>query len=184
LAHVPATLRASEVRSGTTPRVRYRLDFTSTYTFAPGTDCDLAVTNTFVETFTDTSEAIRALDPPQVYALDDGSASNVYSPAFTQSTYARSHVADRLGGASRNTYTWDYRFVYHFNGVDLTRLRIVRLTDLEKREMFEPFVFTDSQTAERVARAVTRAAKLCGARDTDPFAGPTPGPDPFAKPLQ
>jgi len=96
LAHVPATLRASEVRSGTTPRVRYRLDFTSTYTFAPGTHCDLAVTNTFVETFTDTSEAIRALDPPQVYALDDGSASNVYSPAFTQSTYARSHVADRL----------------------------------------------------------------------------------------
>lgn len=162
--------------------MRYRLDYTSTYTFTPGTHCDLVVANTFVETFTDTSEAVRPLDPPQLYAVDDGSASNVYSPAFTQATYARRHAADRFDGANRNTYTWDYRFVYHFNGVDLTRLRIVRLTNLEKREMFQPFVVTDAETAQRVARAVVRASKLCGARDSDPFAGPTPAPDPFAKP--
>lgn len=182
MAHAATTLRGSEVRVGKSPRVRYRIDYTSTYTFLPGTHCDLGVSNTFVESFIDTSEAARPLDPPEVYALDDGSGRNVYSPAFTDATYTRRHVADRFGGAHRDTYTWDYRFVYHFNGVDLTRLHLVRLADLEKREMFAPFVFTDSQTAERVMRAVTRAARLCGAQASDPFAAPTSAPDPFAKP--
>ncbi len=183
LAHVPTSVRASEVRIGPRPRSRYRIDYASTYTFNPGTHCDLDVTNTFVEAFTDTSEAVRGLDPPQLFALDDGSGHNVYSPAFSPGTYARRHTEDKAQGADRNTYTWTYAFVYRFNGVDLSRLRIVAMTDPEKREMFEPFLFTDEDTAERVLRAVTRAAKLCGASTSDPFAsGPTPAPDPFAPP--
>lgn len=181
LAHLPPSVRASEVRAGSRPRSRYRIDYASTSTFDAGTHCDLDVTNTFVEAFTDTNEAVRGLDPPQLFALDDGSGRNVYSPAFTGATSARSQTYDKLQGADRNTYTWNDAFVYHFNGVDLSRLRLVGMTDPEKRETFEPFLFTDRETAQRVLRAVTRAAKLCGANTSDPFAaGPTPSPDPFA----
>ncbi len=183
VAHVAATFHTSEVRAGSSPRVRYRMDYAAAYAFVPGTRCDLDVTNTFVEAITDTSEPARSLDDvPELYALDDGSAHNVYSPAFSDGTYARRESADRIGGANRNTYTWKYTFAYHFGGVDLSRLRLVRVTDPEQREMFSPFVVTDYETGQRVMRAVTRAAHLCGARDDDPFSATVPQADPFAKP--
>ena len=182
IAHVATTYHTSEVRAGASPRVRYRMDYAAAYAFVPGTHCDLDVTNTFVEAITDTGEPARPLDVPELYALDDGSAHNVYSPAFSDGTYARRESADRIGGANRNTYTWKYTFVYHFDGVDLSRLRLMRMTDPEQRAMFSPFVVTDYETGQRVLRAVTRAAHLCGARDGDPFGGSAPQTDPFAKP--
>ncbi len=182
LSRTSSSVHASEVRAGTSPRTRYRIDYASAYAFAPGARCDLGVAETFVEAFTDTSEPVRGLDPPALYYIDDGYGRNVYSPAFKQATSVRQHEYGKVGGADRNTYTWTYAFVYHFNGVDLSRLRLISLSDPERREMFAPFVFTDRETGERVMRAVSRAATLCGARRTDPFASPSSTPDPFASP--